>query len=72
MPQPLLVPKPRQEDARPSLRCSLLEWLIRNIHREGQRYSASELVQKVTGKPLSHEPLMQQLRSKYGPLYGLS
>lgn len=49
----------------------LREWLIDRIHRHGQRYTASELVQRVTGQPLSHAPLMQQLRDKFGALYGL-
>lgn len=35
------------------------------------QYTASELVEKVTGKPLSHEPFMDYLRKKFQPLYGL-
>lgn len=49
----------------------LREWLRSNIHQYGQCYGAAELVQRVTGKPLSHEPLMAHLRSKFGELYGL-
>ncbi|MCA9267650.1 MAG: carboxypeptidase M32, partial [Planctomycetales bacterium] len=49
----------------------LREWLARNIHRRGQCVPAAELVQQVTGKPLSHEPLMRHLRGKLEPLYGL-
>lgn len=49
----------------------LKEWLQKNIHHRGQCYSATELVQLVTGQPLSHEPLMRHLRGKLGPLYGL-
>ena len=49
----------------------LREWLRENIHQEGMRYRASELVRKVTGKPLSHAPLMSHLKSKLGPLYGV-
>lgn len=41
----------------------LRTWLNEKIHRPGQRYGASELVQRVTGSPLSHEPLMRHLRS---------
>jgi carboxypeptidase Taq len=48
----------------------LLEWLRTNIHQHGQRWSASELAARITGKPLSHDPLMGQLRTKYGELYG--
>jgi carboxypeptidase Taq len=50
---------------------SLRTWLARNIHHRGQCYSAAELVQLVTGEPLSHAPLMRHLRGKLGPLYGL-
>jgi len=49
----------------------LLEWLRTNIHQYGQRYRAPEMVQRVTGGPLSHEPLMAYLRGKLGPLYGI-
>lgn len=50
----------------------LKEWLQNNIHKQGQCYTASELVQKVTGKPLSHAALMRHLRGKLGTVYGLS
>ncbi|QDS97507.1 carboxypeptidase M32 [Adhaeretor mobilis] len=49
----------------------LLGWLREHIHQPGQRYSPAELVERVTGEPLSHEPLLSQLRSKYGELYRL-
>jgi carboxypeptidase Taq len=49
----------------------LKEWLQRNIHHRGQCYSAAELVELVTGQPLSHAPLMRHLRGKLGPLYGV-
>jgi carboxypeptidase Taq len=49
----------------------LLEWLRRNIHERGQCYTAADLVQHVTGKPLSHEPLVRRLKEKFYPLYGL-
>ncbi|QDV73250.1 carboxypeptidase M32 [Botrimarina mediterranea] len=48
----------------------LLGWLRKNIHQVGQRLSASQLVERVTGKPLSHEPLMRRLKAKFGELYG--
>jgi carboxypeptidase Taq len=49
----------------------LRKWLNEKIHTHGQCYSATELVTRVTGKPLSHEPLMRHLRGKLGPLYAL-
>ncbi len=50
----------------------LKDWLNTNIHARGKQYSPQELVRKVTGESLSHEPLVQHLRSRFGPLYGLS
>lgn len=49
----------------------LKTWLTEKIYRHGQRYRAGELVEVVTGKPLSHEPLMRHLKAKFGALYGI-
>lgn len=46
-------------------------WLNEKVHRPGQRWRAGELCQRVTGRPLSHKPLMNYLRGKYAPLYGI-
>jgi carboxypeptidase Taq len=46
-------------------------WLNEKIHHPGQRYRSADLCKKVTGKPLSHKPLLAYLRSKYAPLYGI-
>jgi carboxypeptidase Taq len=51
---------------------ALREWLREKIHQPGQCYTADELVRHVTGQPLSHVHLMQYLRAKYEPLYGLN
>jgi len=49
----------------------LLNWLREKIHRHGQRYRAAELVVKVTGEPLNSRYLLEYLRGKYAPLYGI-
>ena len=49
----------------------LLQWLRQHIHGHGRRYSPAELVQRVTGQPLSHKALMEHLTGKFGELYGL-
>jgi carboxypeptidase Taq len=49
----------------------LLAWLRKNIHAHGQRWSAGELAINVTGQPLGHGPWIEQMRAKYGELYGL-
>ncbi|MDZ4658015.1 MAG: carboxypeptidase M32 [Bythopirellula sp.] len=50
---------------------NLREWLRTNIHAHGKRYSAAQLAMRITGKPLSHGPLIEQLTAKYGEIYGL-
>lgn len=50
----------------------LLNWLRTHIHREGQRYTAGQLCEKVTGQPLSHRPLIDYLYDKYRVIYGIS
>ncbi|MEA2063806.1 MAG: carboxypeptidase M32 [Gemmatimonadota bacterium] len=49
----------------------LLTWLRENIHCQGMRYRADELVEKVTGESLSMDPLLDYLNSKYSALYKL-
>jgi len=49
----------------------LLEWLRAKIHRQGQHYPAATLIEKATGSPLDHRPLIRSLVDKYKPLYGL-
>lgn len=49
----------------------LLEWLRTHVHQHGQRFSAGQLVEVVTGKTLSNKPLMQQLNARFRPLYGV-
>lgn len=50
----------------------MLGWLRTNIHRHGARYLAGDLCKKVTGKTLSHKPLIDYLYEKYAPIYGIS
>jgi carboxypeptidase Taq len=50
----------------------LLDWLRARIHQPGRRYIPAELVRRVTGEGITHEPLMRHLRGKFGPLYGLT
>jgi carboxypeptidase Taq len=46
-------------------------WLKENIYRHGRKYTASELVERVTDNPLSIASYIQYLRTKYGELYQL-
>jgi carboxypeptidase Taq len=46
-------------------------WLRENIYRHGRKFTASELVERVTGQPLTIEPYIRYLKTKYGELYAL-
>lgn len=48
---------------------ALKQWLNTNIHAHGRRYSAADLCQRITGKPLGADPLMRHLEGKLRPLY---
>ena len=47
----------------------LLDWLRKNIHSQGQKYSASELVRNVTGRPLDADALVRHLEAKAATFY---
>ncbi|MBE7529495.1 MAG: carboxypeptidase M32 [Ardenticatenaceae bacterium] len=46
-------------------------WLRENIYRHGRKFTANELIERVTGGPLTTEPYIRYLRTKYGELYQL-
>jgi carboxypeptidase Taq len=50
---------------------TLLAWLRENIYQHGSKYTASDLVQRITGGGLTIEPYIRYLRTKYGELYRL-
>lgn len=50
---------------------SILAWLRDRIHRHGRARTASELVQEITGAPLSAAVFLSYLRGKYGDIYAL-
>lgn len=47
----------------------LLAWLNQNIHAHGRRYGAGELCEKVTGRALESQPLMDYLGDKLREVY---
>ena len=50
----------------------LLEWLRTNIHEHAYRLDGKDLAEKITGGPVTAEPLLDYLKKKYGDLYGVS
>jgi carboxypeptidase Taq len=50
---------------------ALLAWLRTNVHAQGQRFHAANLVEHATGAKPDHRPLINWLRTKYTELYQL-
>ena len=50
---------------------TLHKWLKENIYIHGRKYTAPELVERVTGGALDIKPFISYLRKKYGELYEL-
>jgi carboxypeptidase Taq len=50
---------------------NLLGWLRENIYQYGKKYTANELVERVTGDSLSITPYINYLKGKYKDLYNL-
>lgn len=47
----------------------LKAWLNENVHAHGRRYGAGELCEKLTGRPLESQPLMEYLGGKLREVY---
>lgn len=50
---------------------ALLSWLRENIHQHGRKFTPSELVQRITGKPLSHDAFIRYATAKFTDIYEL-
>lgn len=50
---------------------ALVAWLGENIHQHGRKFTPAELVQQVTGGPLTHKPFIRYVRKKFSQLYEL-
>jgi carboxypeptidase Taq len=49
----------------------LHSWLRDNVYRPGAKFTADELVKRVTGSPMSVDPYIRYLTEKYRTLYDL-
>jgi carboxypeptidase Taq len=47
-------------------------WLREHIYQHGRKYDAAQLVERATGQPMTIEPYIRYLRTKYGELYNLA
>jgi carboxypeptidase Taq len=50
---------------------TLHTWLVQNIYRHGRKFTAPELIERASGRPMTIEPYLQYLKTKYGGLYKL-
>jgi carboxypeptidase Taq len=50
---------------------NLHSWLVENIYQHGSKFTAPELVERITGDPIRIEPYIRYLKTKYGELYQL-
>ncbi len=50
---------------------TLHNWLKDNIYQHGSKFTADELLNRVTGSSLAIEPYIKYLRAKFGELYTL-
>jgi carboxypeptidase Taq len=50
---------------------TLRTWLKENIYHHGRKFTAPEIIQRVTGGELTIAPYIQYLKKKYGELYNL-
>lgn len=49
----------------------LLQWLGREVHSAGSCLNSSVLIERVTGQKLDEKPLVDYLRGKLAPIYGI-
>jgi carboxypeptidase Taq len=50
---------------------TLHQWLADNLYQHGAKFTANELLQRVTGGALNIEPYIAYLKRKYGEIYRL-
>jgi carboxypeptidase Taq len=50
---------------------ALREWLREHVHRHGSKWGAGEVLERVTGAPISVSPFVGYLKGKVGAIYGL-
>jgi carboxypeptidase Taq len=46
-------------------------WLREHVHQHGAKFTAAELVERATGRPMTIEPYLRYLGGKYRALYGI-
>jgi len=49
----------------------ILNWLIKNVHHHGKKFTPTELIKRVTGGPIKTGPYLDYLHSKFKGIYRL-
>jgi len=49
----------------------LLGWLRQRVHAQGRCLTAGDLVEQVSGEPVSERFLVESLHDRYGAVHGL-
>lgn len=50
---------------------ALLDWLRKNVHVHGRKFTSNELLTRITGRGLDSAPYLRYLKKKYSDIYGL-
>lgn len=50
---------------------ALVGWLRENVHQHGRKFPPRELIQRATGKSLSHKPFVEYATQKFSEIYNL-
>jgi carboxypeptidase Taq len=50
----------------------LRDWLRSRLYRHGGKRTPAEMIERLSGGPLSVEPYLAQMRRKFGEIYGLN
>jgi len=49
----------------------ILNWLIKNVHHHGKKFTPTDLIKRVTGGPIETGPYLDYLHSKFKGIYQL-
>ncbi len=50
---------------------TLLGWLREHVHAHGRKFFPRDLLERATGAPLTPDPYLEYLQTKFGELYGI-
>lgn len=64
------LPDLRQQFARGEY-LPLLAWYRTHLHAHGRKFKPQEMIQRLTGQPLSVEPWARYVKGKFGDIYGV-